>query len=465
MAETAKYHQPAFEKDRELSNSNFSFMKKVGDKPQETISKPKSTASPSEPRHSGGRPPLSSYLEPEPTEEFAFSSQRIEENYPFFGTLLKRENGLMKRKEVITRDDPKDAEYVKSRYGGGAYQLRLKTAESEEKIDFTVSGVAPVEQPEPQKKAIDEAFIAGLRREIKEEIRADYDDIVSRLEKRLRNKDDELDEYSRKVRNLNSELAETERKAAKSIREDSKEFEAKIEALKEDKRDLEFAVFELEQELKYADREGGFDLKGMLQDAASNPQLQQLLTPILAKIFGGQPSPAQTAALADGHRMNPSEQAQQNPTAEPSAPISEQQEQPTEQEQMQHLVNKFTSSIVQTAASSMATGNPTSDNLKDFVLQQVKALKANGIQPQPGMWIGISKALVEVALQNSITAEKAAQTIKPILEQFNGAANSLKFIPAKGAAQALISQFNIDVTEPQKQFLIEVLKVFKKQLK
>lgn len=462
MAEPTSHHQPAFEKDKE--HSNFSFMKRVG---EETDTKPKSP----------GRPPLESYLD-EPEEELAFSSQRIEENYPFFGTLMKRENGLMKRKEVISKSDPKDIEYVKAKYGGGGYQVRLKTAEGEEKIDFTVSGVEPVHQQsaEPKKKAIDEAFIADLRRDLKEEIRADYDDIVNRLEKRLRNKDDELDDLSRKVRNLSGELAETERKSARENRQSIKEFERKVDDLKEEKRDLEFDLFELQQELKYSDREGGFDLKGMLKDAASSPELQQLLTPILAKLFGGSPPPAQTAALADGTNRTSEQSANNNPSAEPSAPNSQQQEQqqsedvihdsqPNQQEQMQHLVNQFTTSIVQTAASSMATGNPTSDNLKDFVLQQIKALKANGMEPQPGMWIGISKALIEVALQNSITAEKAAQTIKPILEQFDGAANSLKFIPAKGAAQALISQFNIQVTEPQKQFLIEVLKVFKKQLK
>src|SRR5699024_7205408 len=122
----------------------------------------------------------------------------------------------------------------------------------------------------------------------------------------------------------------------------------------------------------------------------------------------------------------------QNPAAEPSAPHSSENAQPSQSaqansksktrnaqpEQMQYLINQFTSGIVQTAASSMATGQPTAENLKRFVLQQVKALKSNGVEPQPGMWIGIAKTLIEVALQNSVTAEKAAQTISPIINQF-----------------------------------------------
>jgi hypothetical protein len=97
-------------------------------------------------------------------------------------------------------------------------------------------------------------------------------------------------------------------------------------------------------------------------------------------------------------------------------------------------------------------------------MQGVRQVEANNMEIQPGMWVGIAKRLVEFALDNSISAEDAADTIKPILEQFDGAANNLKFVPASAAANVLINQFNIEVNEQQKGFLIDVLKVFKQQL-
>lgn len=474
MAEAAEHHQPSFQKDRELSNEQYPFLETVD---KGTPDKPSSKTTDHTKSTKKGRPPLSSYLDPADEEEFAFTSERIEENYPFFGTLMKRENGLYKRKEVIPRSKPKTIEYVKERYKGGAYQVRQKLEGGEEqKVNFNVSGI---ERPQEPKKTKEEPnkqeFVASVRRELKEEIREDYKDEISRLKRRLDNRNEELDELARKNRNLNVELAKTERESARNVREETKEFERKIDQLKEEKRDLEFENFELQQELKWSDADGGFDLKGMLKEAANNPDLQKLLAPLLAKLFGGgQPMSQQQppAALSGAtQRPNPQQPPQNNAgmhdageSVQPENPQPDNTQNESPQEEMQHMIKQFSTQVIQNAASSMLHGQPGAGKLKKMVMQGVKQIESNGMEIQPGMWVGISKALVEFAIDNSITAEKAAETIEPILEQFDGAANSLQFVPAKAAAKVLINQFNIQVNEQQKDFLVEVLSVFKQKL-
>ncbi|MEX1159543.1 MAG: hypothetical protein WEA79_01745, partial [Balneolaceae bacterium] len=89
----------------------------------------------------------------------------------------------------------------------------------------------------------------------------------------------------------------------------------------------------------------------------------------------------------------------------------------------------------------------------------------NGIKPEPALWIGISKKLIEVALKNNVTAQKVAETISPVLQQVNGAADQLRYITPAMATEYIINRFGIEVSGPQKEFLTEVLKVFKDQLK
>lgn len=471
MAEAVTHHEPSFQKDRELSNEQYPFLGTVG---KDTPENPSSKSADHIKRTENGRLPLSAYVDPAEEEDFAFTSERIEENYPFFGTLMKRENGLLKRKEVIPRSKPKDIEYIKGRYGAGAYQVRQKFEGGEEKrINFNISGV---ERPQEKQKTTNRdnltAIDAETRRELKEEIRGDYKDEIDRLKSRLDSRNQELDELARKNRDLNIELAKTEREAARSVREDIKEFERKVEQLKEEKRDLEFEVFELEQELKFAGAEGGFDLKGMLKEAANNPDLQKLLAPLLAKLFGGgQPMAQPQPAALSGATQRPNPQQPNNagmndadnPQSEKKQNENPQNQSP--QQQMQHMVNQFSTQVIQNAASSMLHGQPGAEQLKKIVMQGVKQIESNGMEIQPGMWVGISKALVEFAIENSISAEKAAATIEPILKQFDGAANNLKFIPAKAAANVLINQFNIDVNAQEKAFLTEILSVFKQKLK
>ncbi|MEX1159544.1 MAG: hypothetical protein WEA79_01750, partial [Balneolaceae bacterium] len=229
----------------------------------------------------GGRPPLDSYVEPEEQEEIAVDAGRIQENYPFFGTLLKQENGIYRRKEVITRLSPKTIEEIEQVYGGGKYQVRLKREDgSEEQIHFSI--------PEPSKPeagnqqavpGTDPHFIASIRRDAKEEARQDFEQLIETLERRLTAKDGELDDLTGKVRRLTMELTESERQSNSLVRNETSGYQQKIEQLKEEITQLKFENFELQQDLKYADVDTGFDFKEILNDALKNPDLFKLVAP------------------------------------------------------------------------------------------------------------------------------------------------------------------------------------------
>lgn len=425
----------------------------------------------------GGRPPLDAYLEPEETEEIAVTADRIQENYPFFGTLLKEENGHFRRKEVISRKSPKTIEQIEQRFGGGKYQVRLKREDGqEEQIDFFIRETnteKEVAAPE------DRNFLESIRRDLRDETRQEFEQIIETLERRLKAKDGELDDLTGKVRRLTLEAVEAERKSNATVREETDRLQNKIEDLKEEIQNLKFENFELQQELKYADVDTGFDFKEILKEAVKSPELMQIIAPFAAKFTQATQMNAATPALS-APRPNPQfnqNEAGLNDTgqesqseSQPEAGQDSNQDQPesnnqTEQERMQYLVNQFSSSVIQTVASAMVNGQPGPDKVKQVINDGMRSLQSNGLQAQPGLWIQIARSLIEVALSNSVSAQKAAETIKPVLEQLNGAADQLKYITPKMATEYIINRFGIEITQEQKEFLTEVLKAFKQQLK
>ncbi|WP_026166528.1 hypothetical protein [Gracilimonas tropica] len=419
-----------------------------------------------------GRPPLDAYMEPEETEEIAVTAQRIQENYPFFGTLLKEENGLFRRKEVISRKSPQTIEQIEQRFGGGKYQVRLKLESgTEEQIHFFIPETRQeasqlVQSPE------DRNFMDSIRREVREETREEFQEIIESMERRLKSKDGELDDLTGKVRRLTLEAVEAERKSTATVREETERLQNKIEDLKEEIQDLKFENFELQQELKYADVDTGFDFKEILKDAVKSPELMQIIAPFAAK-FTQAAQATGAAPTLSAPRANPQfnqHEAGLNDTSSEPEKTAENEAQPeaqnqTEQERMQYLVNQFSSTVIQTIASAMVNDQPGPDKVKQVINEGLRGLQSNGLQAQPGLWIQISRSLIDVALNNSVSAQKAAETIMPVLAQLDGAADKLKYFPADAATNFLIDHFKIEVTPEQKQFLTEVLKAFKKQIK
>lgn len=428
---------------------------------------------------SGGRPPLDAYLEPEETEEIAVTADRIKENYPFFGTLLKEENGNFRRKEVISRKSPQTIEQIEQRFGGGKYQVRLKReGGTEDQIHFFI----PESRQKPQKTVNspeDRNFMDSIRREVREEAREEFKEIIDSLERRLKAKDGELDDLTGKVRRLTMEAVEAERKSNATVREETERMQTKIEDLKEEIQDLKFENFELQQELKYADVDTGFDFKAILKEAVKSPELMQIIAPFAAKFTQATTNGATPALAAPRPNpqfnqneagMNDASQESNEPDHQPESNQDPNQDQPeannqTEEERMQYLVNQFSSSVIQTVASAMVNGQPGPDKVKQVIHEGMRSLQSNGLQAQPGLWIQIARSLIEVALSNSVSAQKAAETIKPVLEQLDGAADQLKYITPKMATEYIINRFGIEISAPQKEFLTEVLKAFKEQMK
>ena len=416
---------------------------------------------------SKGRPSVEDYLEPEATEEIAVSSEKIMENYPFFGTLLKKEKGIFRRKEVIPRSQPQTIEEVEQMYGGGSFQVRLKREDGlEEKINFSIADSStPTDQAQPSQK-IDQQFIQTMRRDIRDEVKQEYQEIIQVLEQRLKVKDGELDDMTSKVRRLTMEVSEIERQSNSMVRNETSEYQDKIDRLKEEIQDLKFENYGLEQELKYSGVDEGFNFKEILQNAMNNPELYKVITPFLSKLQS-QDQASATPALSGPNQANPQPQPQQNDLPDQSGEQRNNPETETEnpQKKMQYIVNTFLNNVVQSVSSAMIHGKPGPEGITNTINQGLRTLESNGMKAEPGLWIQISKKLIDVALANSISAERAAETISPILEQLNGAADQLRYVTPAMAAEFIINKFGVDVTENQKAFLVEILKAFKDQLK
>lgn len=402
----------------------------------------------------GGRPTLDSYLEPEEIPEMAASTEKIMENYPFFGTLLKQDNGYYRRKEVISRDRPQTIEQVESVYGPGKYQLRLRRENgNEEQIFFAIPETHQRPERETSKK-MDQDFLHSLRREMKQETREEFETIVDSLERRLKAKDGELDDLTGKVRRLTMELAETERSAGSRTREELSSHQDKIENLKEEIQDLKFENFELQQELKYTGEDNGFNIKEILNDALKNPDLVKLLSPLLARFQQNSP------ALAGS-----SPQEQGGPEQPEHAGGTETTQQSNQNTSMQQLLQQFAATVIQSVSQAMLTESSSGEAVKTTINQGLQVLQTKGVKPETGLWVGISKQLIDLAIQHGVSASKAAETIAPVIRQISGVAEQLRYVTPDMAAEYLINRFGIQAGSQQKKFLIDVIRIFKDELK
>lgn len=421
-------------------------------------------------KHTGTCPRNLSYLseaelvDPAQQVEYAVSSEKIYENYPFYGTLMKLKGTHYRKLKDIPKQNATCIEQVERKHGPGDYELRLATQDERQlKLSFTIedSGSnSTVQQSSP-----DPIDAIALRSQQK--TAETYEEIIRLLEERNRNMQAELDHKSSKNRELQEDLATLERATEREKRAIKEELESVIDRLKEEKWERDKEIFELRMDLKYSDADGGFDLKSMLTEAASNPDIQRLLAPLLAKLFGGdhqQQPQLKSAALDGAQHQQPQAQAITD-SLEDDQNRQQINPQPSNSQQMQYLVNQFSTGLVQTVTSAMLHGQPGQGQLKTLVMNSIRDVERQGIQLEPGLWVRISKQLIDVALQHGVSPEKAARTIRPLLEQIGDAADKLKFIPAGAAAEFLIGSYNIQATEAQKKFLVQLLEVFKRQLK
>ncbi|MGM0587092.1 MAG: hypothetical protein ACQETE_01640 [Bacteroidota bacterium] len=407
------------------------------------------------------------------------NAKRIHENFPFYGTLMRKEGTYYRRKQEIESSQPITIEDVEDQYGPGQYQVRLYEGESEHTVDFTIQDHSDPE-PESNKKSVPASesheFYRSVKQEAKEEARQEFAQNLKLLEKQINSYKSELEEKSRKIRELNEEIAEIERKQYKELRSESDRTQERIDELKERIDDLKFENFELQQELKYADLDEPFDIKKMLQDALKNPQVMQMLAPILNKVMGEQPAPAPQQipgqlSGASPHQAESSHPDQRpNPQAEqPDAALSDTPDQPEQPKQNtldpMELAQQAMSKILETAQEAIISSNPDLAGVKAVVDDQIAKLNERELTPHPEFWINIARGLIQFAQQNDIGPTKVAEVIEPVLNQFGQAKTALKYSPVDAAVNTLFGMFNIQADAAEKQFLKEVLKYFKQKLK
>jgi len=404
-----------------------------------------------------GRLPLEDYQDPTEDSEFAKEAHEILENFRFYGILLKKqENGGYKRIETIQRHNAKCIDEVRSQYGPGEYQLRLTDPEGKQKqIIFPVKESSPTQSEGQQTKPgllQQEETLAGLRRELKEEIRADYQADLDRMQHRLQLKDDDLDEKSKKIRDLNEEIGELRRGLADDVKLESRPLQQRITELENERWDLKIQIQELKTDLKLAGQDEPLSLgERVLEILKDNPKIVQSIGPTLNNLMS---------------QAMPQQQLQNAPQEPPSDPPSNENEQKTKpnQEEVNQIVQNFANNVINKAVEQIASENPNPSVVKRFLDSQLQSLQQRGLQAGSQLWVGIARGLIQVSDQNGLDPSKVAVVIEPILGKFKQAKMILRTVDAPTAADLLINGFGIQIPENEKQFLISTLKFFKEKL-
>jgi len=414
------------------------------------------------PEHSGaGRIPLDSavYNMPEPSQEdeFAKTSTEILENFRFFGILMVKEDTGYRRIETIKKANAKCIEEIRTQYGPGQYQLRFNKEEGDqERIDFTVTDLKK-ETDNPQRSpAMDEQYLSGMRRDLKEEIRSDYEADIRRMQSRIANLMDELDEKSRKTRDLYEEIGLLRSQLTDQVKKETQPLQSKVEQLEKEKWDLKDEIRELKTDLKLAGEDEPLSLGERIIEALSDrPEIIQSIGPTLLNLLGVK-QPQQLAAPT--HLSSPDPQREN-----PHTDIEQETDEPT-QEEVNQQVQAFATNVINKAVEQISSANPNAGVVKNFVDSQLQGLQARGIQPNAQLWVGIARGLIQVSDQNGFHPKQVAVVIEPILGQFKQAKMVLKTVPPANAADLLINMFGLQVADHEKQFLVKVLEFFKQKV-
>lgn len=392
-----------------------------------------------------GRPSLDQYQEPDQENEFATNANEILENFRFFGILLKKQDDGFKRIETISRRNAKCIDEVRSQYGPGDYQLRLTDPDGQEdRISFTVKAPQKTEDNAKSGPLEQEHFLSGLRRDLKDEIRSDYEADLKRLQSRLQIKDDELDEKSKKVRELLEEIGELRSHLANQVRAETEPLRVEVKQLERELQTLRDQLRDKEIELRLLDSEDNSSVVDAIIDALDNPAISQIVQGFL----GGQSANIQQ--LNDGQRVNPETSSEQ--------PVNE------TNEDMSNMLQGVFNSMIQKAAGAMMEQKPDLAGLKQFFDEATATLQQHNVQTGPQFWIQLSRTLIQFAQQNNVTAAKAAETIGPILERFDQARTVLESVSPEQASKLLVNMYRLQISEAEQKFLTAVLGQFKEKL-
>lgn len=386
-------------------------------------------------------------IEPTTFNEFARTVEKIYENYPFCGRLLKKHDRHYRMKKIISKDSPLTIEDVETNYGPGKYQLRLLDAnEQEHNLSFEI------EEPEAEQPA--------HQPETKDKATENLEAIISSLEKRLETANAELDEKSRKIRSLNEEVAESELRAQRRVNHKVEAQETKIEELKDEIWDLKRQRDRLELEQEFHGEKS--TLSEIADRILGNDNLLSMFAPILNGGMNPGPAPAPNALAGAQTRENPNEETEHHTNGQQQ---TEEEPMQAQQQMTPHqLMQNFVQAIYNRAVQALMEDEPQLQEVKTFVDENLAAMQQNGVPVPAQAWINISKALIEFVDQNNIASEKLADIIQPILGNAGKAKKMLGYMKPESAADAIKDYFELNITDKERSILVDVLTIFKQRI-
>lgn len=376
-----------------------------------------------------------------PTSEFATTKKEIEENYYFFGTLLKNESGRLIRKESITQNNATCLTEVHQRFGPGNYELRTETAENP--IKFFIPESMQADKPQATRNER-ERTEADIRREITAEVEEHYDKMIALLNKRLTIQEDELESKSRKIRELNEEIGEIQRRSQEQSTAKVERLEQKIEEQYREIRKLERESLENKFELQYGtEPQSGVE---MFLDAVSSPSVQSIVEGIFSQM--GQKSAPQLAAAAERPNPSPENENEEHQNQQPM----------TERDLKAALMKNMASLVIE----GLQQKNPDVATIEKIALDQIRQVESQ-TKIEAQVWGGIAKAILHYADKNNVPGAKVGKVMYPVINQMAGDyKEDLKSMPVSVSTNMLIKLSKIADVEPEeKELLKSVLKYFK----
>lgn len=397
----------------------------------------------------------SELIDPRELEEFALTPDRIYENYPFYGILLKEKGDHYRRLSEISRGNPLTIEQVEKKHGAGNYQLRLVTRDQKE-ITLCFS----IDAPEQPSKTL------NTETEVRNPDHA-YDKILKLLEQRCELLTTQLDEKSERVRELNEELSRKDMEFRRQLNDEKDRLQNKLDDLKEELVQKKQRIFELDMDLKKAGYDGEFSFPQLIKEVLSDEKW-------LGLIQSGIQTAQEKMRPANIHYLNGARDPDHPPYHEPGENIPEFEERPThhEPEQKQHmqqvdtqaLVNDFIQVVSDRGIRALAAEEPDQGLIQETVNGALEQMRSHGFKPNAGVWIEVAKKVITHAVNQNIGAERVAAVVEPVISNIDTAKSILKTTPADVAANLLESTFGFECTAEEKKLLQQVLSVFKQTL-
>ncbi|GEM_PF-3081921 len=465
MADAAKTHKNG---RPQAGNKDFGSVDNVNMSPVDT---PSNNDEPETRRTNADRIP-DHVKDPTQGQDFAFDEKAIQENYPFFGDLLKRKNSHYRRITTISKQEPTCIEEVERKHGPGYYEVRLQTKDGQQSINFRIA------DDSAESETVSDPAKLKSENDISDKLKQIYEARIKSQEDTIRNLRTELDRTSDKVRELKQEGFEEVKRAEREFKKERRQYEREIDNLKDELRDIKQEKFELKMELKFSDKGGTLDK--FMDTLVSEDGLLAKYGPMVMQAM--QQQNGQLALNGPQQMPNPQQQQRTNPgnpqptPSEASAQEGENQQQETQDQNEQDMQTSqqptaeqvkqaVKQEIISQTKGALQAETVDQNGIATYINQVVTNLDREGLSVGPDFWIDVSKQLVKFVNKHDIATEKLGKVIQPVLGMLPQIAiQGFKNMPVNGAIGFLQNQYSLNMAGNEKEILKEVLTYFKKQL-